>query len=558
MGSKKLISKILVLALLVNNLNISNVFAQESINDTIYLTSESEVFSNDVKNTIVERPYVTSISKTSISVGNFYRATIRLGGQARRGNSVYLIMNGQVYLANKSNDTQFSIEFETKNKDITVQMYSKDKEGNISDYVTINLTDNGNTIYNNGTTPSTNYDPVLNVNDIKVRQGETLDVLSGVSANDHEDGDITSKVKVIYNDVDVNTIGQYSVIYQVTDSDNNTVEDRVEVSVNEYTNLKPEIYGVDDLTIKQGEYFEVIDGVSAIDYEDGDITSKIKVEGDVDTSKVGDYKLNYSVQDSDNNETKVERIVTVRSNNIPTIKAEDIYMMAGYEFDILKGVTATDKEDGDITSKIQVIGEVNTSLAGVYQITYLVEDSDRNQAKVSINVTVQQTDWSSHWGKDNVRKAMELGWVNESTVFRPNDSINRAEFIKIVNRAFGYTEIGEESFSDVYKGLWYYDDVRIAVKAGYITTANTTFRPNDQISREEVAVIITNILNNKDAELDKINQFEDYKLISPWAQTSVEGAVEAGYMGVDVDMFYPISNITRAEAVTTLIRVANK
>ena len=54
-----------------------------------------------------------------------------------------------------------------------------------------------------------------------------------------------------------------------------------------------------------------------------------------------------------------------------------------------QGATATDEEDGDLTSKIEISGTVDTSKAGTYTITYTVKDSNDNVAKVTRKVTVK-------------------------------------------------------------------------------------------------------------------------------------------------------------------------
>ena len=135
--------------------------------------------------------------------------------------------------------------------------------------------------------------------------------------------------------------------------------------------------------------------------------------------------------------------------------------------------------------------------------------------------------------------------------------MTRAEFIKVVNRVFGFNEKGTVTFNDVKASDWFYDEVAIAQKAGYINgRSDTTFAPQDKITRQEVAVILTNIKNNKDTNYDKINKFTDGYKTSEWAKSSVEGAIEAGYLSGDgKGLLNPTSNITRAEAVTMLSRL---
>ncbi|WP_297439306.1 carbohydrate-binding protein, partial [uncultured Clostridium sp.] len=58
-------------------------------------------------------------------------------------------------------------------------------------------------------------------------------------------------------------------------------------------------------------------GITATDKEDGDLTSKIKVTGKVDTSKAGKYTLTYSITDSKGEVTTAKRVVTVTEDDKP-------------------------------------------------------------------------------------------------------------------------------------------------------------------------------------------------------------------------------------------------
>lgn len=77
-------------------------------------------------------------------------------------------------------------------------------------------------------------------------------------------------------------------------------------------NKRPVIYGADNKTISLGEKFDKMEGITANDKEDGDLTSKITVTGDIDVNKEGVYTLIYSVTDSANSTATVERKITVK------------------------------------------------------------------------------------------------------------------------------------------------------------------------------------------------------------------------------------------------------
>ena len=81
-------------------------------------------------------------------------------------------------------------------------------------------------------------------------------------------------------------------------------------------NNVPTIKGAADTTISLGDKFDPMEGVTAKDREDGDLTSKVSVSGTVDNSKVGKYTLTYTVKDSAGAEAKVERIVNVQEKPV--------------------------------------------------------------------------------------------------------------------------------------------------------------------------------------------------------------------------------------------------
>ncbi len=87
-------------------------------------------------------------------------------------------------------------------------------------------------------------------------------------------------------------------------------------------------------------------------------------------------------------------VLTYVANRAPVIQAEDKTITVGDKFDPLKDVTATDKEDGNITlTKDNVIkNEVDTTKAGTYEVTYKVTDSQGASITKTIKVTVVAKD----------------------------------------------------------------------------------------------------------------------------------------------------------------------
>ena len=80
-------------------------------------------------------------------------------------------------------------------------------------------------------------------------------------------------------------------------------------------NKLPMIYGVDDITIQVGDKFNPLNGVSAKDKDGNDLTDKIIVLGQVDTTKPGKYTITYKLTDKYNNTTQYIRTITVKDKD---------------------------------------------------------------------------------------------------------------------------------------------------------------------------------------------------------------------------------------------------
>jgi ABC-type oligopeptide transport system substrate-binding subunit len=163
--------------------------------------------------------------------------------------------------------------------------------------------------------------------------------------------------------------------------------------VNEF----PVIAGAADVTVIVGETFDELDGVTATDPEDGDLTSSIMVAGTVNTNAPGTYEVVYTVTDSAGADAMVTIEVTVgiEDNDNPELSGvvDEIFVPLGSEYDPSAGVTATDTEDGDITDQIAVGGltAFDPEAEGVYTLTYYITDSAGITISATTVVTVEDT-----------------------------------------------------------------------------------------------------------------------------------------------------------------------
>ena len=196
---------------------------------------------------------------------------------------------------------------------------------------------------------------------------------------------INDKV-ITESNVDTSKLGAYTVTYKVPYLGKYKEYNR---SINVVDTEKPELTLNGDVNYKLTfgkEYQE--QGYTAKDNYDGDLTEKVSVnKTDIDENN---YDYHYEVTDSSGNKTEVIRHVNIVDDVAPkiTLKGSSVMsILIGGRY-TEQGATATDNKDGDVSSKIKVEGNVDTSKEGTYTVTYTVSDSNGNVATEKRKVMV--------------------------------------------------------------------------------------------------------------------------------------------------------------------------
>ncbi|WP_216554826.1 immunoglobulin-like domain-containing protein [Roseburia sp. MSJ-14] len=151
--------------------------------------------------------------------------------------------------------------------------------------------------------------------------------------------------------------------------------------------------------IVQDAEFTIMDGVTAMDDREGDLTSAIKTSGNIDIHTPGLYTIVYTVSDSSGNEAQTTRNITVLEKREGTENKDitapvltvpgDAVIKVGEAFDVRKDVSALDDVDGDLTDKIQISGKFDIRTPGTYVIVYRVSDNAGNTATAERKITVE-------------------------------------------------------------------------------------------------------------------------------------------------------------------------
>jgi hypothetical protein len=169
------------------------------------------------------------------------------------------------------------------------------------------------------------------------------------------------------------------------------------------------------------------------------------------------------------------------------------------------------------------------------------------------------SDIEQHWAKAEIENWTEKEIINgyKDGTFKPNDNITRAEFITLINKVINIQEEEEISFEDVDGSEWYYKDLKKAIYGEYIGGyEDKTFRANDNITRQEVAVILQSLVQLQASEESGLEKFTDTEDIPTWSRAALNLAVQKGYLTGYADNSLKASNyITRAESVKVLTNV---
>jgi hypothetical protein len=292
--------------------------------------------------------------------------------------------------------------------------------------------------------------------------------------------------------------------------------------------------------------------------------------------------------------TNRELVVSVLGYNLADVYAYELHL----QFDptrlklkeaasAIKGFTLGSQVEGDIlkvahTKVGPVAGDTGDIILATLTFQVLaggdselvlkevqLVDSELNKTVDEVHVSLQVgqyvlirfSDIAGHWAEDNIKKAVELGWVNgyEDGTFRPDRQITRAEFAKIIVIAKGLPLPSSEAplpFADAGSiPRWARPYIAAAAEAGWLRGyEDGTFRANERLTRAELAAIIVRAAG-LNAAAEARTTFADADQIPAWAHPYAAAGVQAGLIrGKLNNRFAASDDTTRAEAVTILLR----
>lgn len=262
----------------------------------------------------------------------------------------------------------------------------------------------------------------------------------------------------------------------------------------------------------------------------------------------GKYSYEVFTEVGDNGSIKVDKYATEGDKITITVSPDEAYMLDDMTITSNgKEVEFEDNGDGTYTFTMPS-GDVKI------EVTFAEDPNWEPEPTMPFN-DVNENDW--FYGA--VEYVYDNGLMNgvSEDEFAPQMKLTRAMMVSVLANLEGAASSDNNAFSDVPDNAWYADAVNWAATVG-VTNGfeDGTFRPNDSLTREQMAAMLYNYAAYKGYDLTAVgdlSQFADADQISAWAEDVVSWAVGADILhGMGNDMLSPTGTATRAEVAAVL------
>jgi len=335
---------------------------------------------------------------------------------------------------------------------------------------------------------------------------------AGAVATDPTEGDISSRLDVT-SDVDINAAGIYYVTYNVSDASGNSAAPmtRVVYVVVDQTaptitlkGLNPEVIEFNPTNTSYND-----PGATAVDNNDGDLTTAIQVSGTVNVFKIGTYQLVYTVQDAQGNSSSAVRTIVVEDNKAPVISNDEMKVVGGVNVIevqlrdpfIDRTVGRDEYNDGTFGDRAVLVvdpGEngdanVDTRQKGTVTATYSMEDESGNKATLVVDYVIE----------DYIAPEINLNTLD--TVYHPVNSLYTPIEPAVKDNLYNETQVSLTRTSNVNPFvLGKYEDTYTATDAsGNVAVKKRWVRVIDNISP---------VISGKEGNILRLGLFSQIKL----------------------------------------------
>ena len=497
--------------------------------------------------------------KVTFSTTHFSTYVVRIGQDATAPESITVEVENSIDGAVTVDAQAGGFTYEIANPEIATvsgnaQNGSFTVTGVSKGTTTLTITAIGQNGYDNATAKVTIIvdDPASNLpaiafteegNKGEVEVGKTFDIADRIDEFTKEFfSDLTYTLETGRNEVTLN--GSVATGVSVTPED-----DPVEITIGGTT-----VEGTTSATF----YLTVI-SASTTGGNNGEDDSDVSYGGSSGGGGGGSSSSGYSVNVSSasNGTVSVDKD-RASSGSTVTITAEPD---EGY---VVGSVTVTDSDGNEITVRDRGNNEYTFTMPSS-RVTIEVEFVEDTTVEEPVD-EITEADFSdvssSDWFYDAVNYVFSKGimvGVTENS-FAPNSSLTRAMIVQMLYSLEGSPEVtGTAPFTDVAIGQWYTNAITWAASNNIVSgMGDGTFAPNNNITREQLAMILYNyaqLKGNAVTASGNLAAFTDGNEVSDWAETAVRWAVGEGLMsGRGNGVLDPTETTTRAEAASMFMR----
>lgn len=175
-------------------------------------------------------------------------------------------------------------------------------------------------------------------------------------------------------------------------------------------------------------------------------------------------------------------------------------------------------------------------------------------AMVSASALAAFTDMPAGEAGAIVERAVANGLLTgfEDSTFRPNDPITRAQIATILSRVYKPKYTADiSSYVDVLPSDWHYDAMSKGVAMGAFKGSYNMLNPNQNITRQEALIVLARMFDLPEAPLSALTCYSDAITIATWAKLEVARVVAGGYVET-TGAFRPTDPMTRLEFATVM------
>ena len=218
----------------------------------------------------------------------------------------------------------------------------------------------------------------------------------------------------------------------------------------------------------------------------------------------------------------------------------------------------------DMTLILKPFGAQNKTLtsAKYFDIGYIGFFETEEEAALYNDPDTKFSDMYGHWAMKTVNDCVARGLFNgtSATKFSPNEKMTRAMLAVVLSRIENNSgDVSKMSFTDTPKDSWFSTAIAWAFEQDIVDNG-TSFRPDANITREEIADMLYRYAKTKNLVSDKASvlSFADSASVKPECVNGIAFCVDAGIIkGYDNNTVKPAGEATRAEVATMVIRFIN-